>query len=105
MLITERKESMVLKEVDKSIVCDGCGVMLHDYEIKVFSGEQTSYYSVSTHHYDWGNDSCDSLERFDYCEECLPKAFEKYYKMRNKGSECFDVEHETGRVNRLLTTL
>ena len=98
MLITEYKETMVIKEIDKSIVCDGCGVMLHDYEIKDFSGKQTSYYFVATHHHDWGNDSCDSFKHFDYCEECLPKAFEEYCKMRNKGSECFDVEHGIGRV-------
>ena len=98
MLITERKETVVVKEVDKSIVCDGCGVKLHDFSVKDFGGKQTSYYSVSTHHHDWGNDSRDSFEDFDYCEECLPEAFEEYYKMRNKGSESFDVEHLTGRV-------
>ena len=98
MLITERKETMVVKVIDKSIVCDGCGVTLHDYDIKDFGGKPTSYYSVATHHHDWGNDSCDSFELSHYCEECLPEAFEEYHKMRNKGSECFDVEHEKGRV-------
>lgn len=100
MLITERKETMVVKEIDKFIFCDGCAVMLHDYNIKDFGGKETSYYSVSTHHHDWGSESCESFKHFDYCEECLPKAFEKYYKMQNKGSECFDVEHERGKVKK-----
>lgn len=102
MIITEVKKTLVEKEVDKLVVCDGCNVTLHNYDINFMTGKAVSYYEVTTHHHDWGNDSCDSFEHFDYCEECLPKAFEEYHKMPNKGSECFEVEHARGRVIKEL---
>lgn len=38
-----------------------------------------SYWELTTHHNDWGNDSIESYERFDVCsKDCMRKKFEEY---------------------------
>ena len=38
------------------------------------------YYEISTHHNDWGNDSIDSYESKDICNEnCLFNFLKEYY--------------------------
>lgn len=76
-------EKVLVKEIR---LCDVCGK-----EIK----NGNSYWELSTHHHDWGNDSCESYEGFDICSKgCLRVKFEEYLE-RSKGdcnTECFEVE-------------
>ena len=65
--------------------CDRCG--------KEITGH---YYSLITHHSDWGNDSSESFEYMDLCSvECLANEFEKYCSESNNpyNSMQFEVEH------------
>ena len=57
--------------------------------------ESNSFWQLTTHHHDWGNDSIDSYEDFDVCsEECLRKKFDEYVKDSDNdwNTMCFDVE-------------
>lgn len=37
------------------------------------------YWKLTTGHYDWGNDSIDSIEDFDVCSgDCLREKFDEY---------------------------
>ena len=56
-----------------------------------------SYWKLTTHHNDWGNDSIDSYEYFDVCsKECMRNKFEEYLEdsgdERYSNTMCFDVE-------------
>ena len=55
-----------------------------------------SYWRLTTHHNDWGNDSIDSYEYKDICSSsCLNKEIEKYIKRSNDGlnTEFIEIEH------------
>lgn len=89
-----KKEYMeVTHTVTESIVvnetryCDVCNGVIKDNE---------SYWEVTTHHHDWGNDSCESYEDFDICSEvCLREKFDEYIResMANDwNTKCFEVE-------------
>lgn len=74
----------VLKEVEEIesevIICDVCGKELR-YTQKTFMGSVAEYYKITTGHYDWGNDSCESIEHKDACcDECLSIFTQKWLK-------------------------
>ena len=49
------------------------------------------YYRVTTRHHDWGNDSVESYEHFDFCSyECLQKHQEEYFR-KASGSEEYEI--------------
>ena len=83
MTIThEVTEQICVKQIQ---VCDICGKEIHK-----------EYWLITTHHNDWGNDSCESYECFDACSpECAYSMFIGYLDdTKNKwNSKCFDVEH------------
>lgn len=85
-------------EVGKKIICDCCEKVIAERTKESTSSVAAEYFEVVTGHYDWGNDSCESRERKDYCSvECLQKAFDKYYKEEKdgqQGSAYFEVSHE-----------
>jgi hypothetical protein len=75
-------EEVLIKETR---YCDVC-----QKEIKTHS-----YWELTTHHNDWGNDSCESYEYFDVCsKECLRQKFDEYVKKSDNkhNSEFFEVE-------------
>lgn len=73
-------------------VCDICGKPIPSaqwHELKPF-------YKITTGHFDWGNDSCDSVETKDACSPvCATKLAIKYlndtYGKRN--SAYIEIEH------------
>lgn len=74
--------------VKESTHCDVC-----DKEINKYKG----YWTLTTGHHDWGNDSHESIEHFDICsEDCLRKKFDEY--VSDSGSDYntmyFEVERE-----------
>lgn len=87
----EIKEHVVTEQVlvEEKMVCDICG-----HEIK----HRRGYWYVTTHHHDWGNDSCESYEEFDVCSvECLKEKFNDYCdeSFGDVGTKCIEVEHRT----------
>lgn len=45
------------------------------------------YFEITTGHSDWGNDSVDSYETLDVCEDCAPKYIAEYLR------DCSDTAH------------
>lgn len=79
-IITEpRKISYVV-----GIRCDRCGDNIKESEV---------YYNVVTHHNDWGNDSIDSYENFDLCNDCYLPFTENYFK-KATGTEEINISRE-----------
>lgn len=79
------RERILVKETR---ICDVC-----KKEIQ----ENKSYWELTTHHNDWGNDSCESYEYFDTCsKECLRNKFEEYIEIsdNNFNTMSFEVERK-----------
>jgi hypothetical protein len=78
---TELTERTISEERTIGIVCDACA--------KDISG---AYLEVTTSHGDWGNDSIESIQTFDFCSaECMSPHMVAYFK-NARGSEEYDVE-------------
>ena len=70
VIITETKTETITHEVKtvKALKCDICG--------KEFTGK---YWALFIYHHDWGNDSIESYEYYDFCSEnCVRNALEEY---------------------------
>lgn len=85
------KEVKQIEEVKDKVICDGC-------EKEII--EENGYFHVCTHHHDWGNDSIDSLETYDFCcPECLYK-FAMPYIQDSYEDPCntkeIEIEHMKG---------
>ena len=70
MIKYEKKEVKIIEEVQSAIICDGC-----NKEIDPKQG----YFHVCTSHHDWGNDSFDSLEQYDFCSPACLCKFSNHY--------------------------
>lgn len=87
------KKIIQIDEVEVGIKCDRCKKIIKnedDYNRKYLQGKH--YYEVTTHHHDWGNDSIDSYEDYDFCnEKCLFEFLKEYYNGK-QGTFCCDIE-------------
>lgn len=98
MKITERKK--IVKEVIENVIigrkCDICKREITPNPLN-FSSKEYNYFLITTHHNDWGNDSCDSYEEYDACSPECVMAFtskyvaEAYDKVYN--TEIIEIEH------------
>lgn len=87
MKFYEVKEVSVVQSTLVKVVCDICK---KDIDWSRF------YYKVTTGHYDWGNDSCDSVEDKDICSnECLEKEFHLYLESKDH-TRYINVQRDTG---------
>ena len=74
----------VMKEVEETVssvgICDICGKEFN-YVPWLGKEKRASYYHIRTGNYDWGNDSCDSVESRDACcDECLSRFTQEWLK-------------------------
>ena len=74
----------VMQEVEKTIssvgICDICGEEFN-YKPWLDNDKIASYYHIKTGHYDWGNDSCESIESRDACcDGCLSKFIQDWLR-------------------------
>jgi DNA repair exonuclease SbcCD ATPase subunit len=95
MRVTETKEitKVVREEVTVKRICDNCG-----NEITLWDRpEEYNYFLVTTHPYDWGNDSIDSYESYDVCcPKCALEMAEKYLANAYKegyNTKTIKIEH------------
>ena len=95
----------VVKEVDEAyglkITCDICGGTICEFDATPPTnrfGDAARYFTLTTGHYDWGNDSCDSVENKDICsEDCVRKALATYFE-ENQGSNSAYFELSKARA-------
>lgn len=83
--VVERKKAEKL-----AVICDGCKkeILPQQYDFK-----ENKYVSVSTYHRDWGNDSVDSYERYQFCVDCATKHFLEYFS-NSEGTEQYEAENK-----------
>ncbi len=96
MISYEKKEITVCKRAPIEIKCDICKKVIVDKSMK-----PRYYYTLTTGHYEWGNDSCDSIEHKDICSDaCLQIAFNEYTNnlVKEYDTAYFNVEREWGNI-------
>jgi hypothetical protein len=63
------------------ILCDCCGKVIFDENVKGNPHEDVPYWKVETGHYDYGDESYEDDQFLDICSpECLRKTMEEYIK-------------------------
>lgn len=82
------------------VKCDVCGRIIeppskeNQYDWINF---KYKYYEVTTGHHDWGNDSCESIEQYDICTDCIGKFITKYLDNK-EGNRSGYIEIQTKHV-------
>lgn len=76
-------------KVTKTVTGIECDVCHNVVPVKSYrdNGMSNRYFEITTGHSDWGNDSIDSYETLDVCEECTPKYVSDYLR------DCSDTAH------------
>ena len=59
--------------------------------------DEYKYYYVTTAHNDWGNDSCDSIEHYDICPNCINNFVADYLGDENASPSAY-IEIETKHI-------
>lgn len=88
MMLYKKEVRMVPLEKIEPIEmhCDICGKVI----------DTRNWFSVSTHHSDWGNDSFESLEFYDICsDKCVMEFAGKYVSEAYGGvnTKTIEIEH------------
>lgn len=95
--VIDTKKIIVIRECVIGKKCDICGKEIPPTNVPHLYGEPIhDYYKITTHHYDWGNDSIDSYEHFDACSpDCAYKLWEKYIRNSagTRNTMCIEIEH------------
>lgn len=71
------------------IKCDCCEKIVPARSGYVHENE---YYDVTTGHHEWGNDSCDSIEDYDICPDCIGRFVTDYLNKTGYASAYIEVE-------------
>ena len=85
-------ERLEKRSVVVGMVCDVCGKPIPPSQWR----ELRPVYSITTGHYDWGNDSCDSVETQDVCSPaCAIKLVSEYLnRTYNKSNSAYiNIDH------------
>ena len=100
-MITTKYEKRVVEEnfpVSKICICDVCYKVIYekkDDNIVKSENRKNGYWSVKTHHSDWGRDSIDSYERKDICsKECLATIMIDYIDQSSNNNNTQELECE-----------
>ena len=93
--IVKTVETKVVESTD--IICDECNTTIAHYteDGTVYKSYFDDYYDVVTGHFDWGNDSRESVKELNICPQCLDKMIEAY-KRRSLGrynTEYIEISH------------
>ena len=88
--IIEKEKVVVEREIIKGVECDVCKRKI-----------DRTYWKLSTHHHDWGNDSIESYEDFDLCSpECINVKLNEYYeKCKRSYTQAFELNQSYRREN------
>lgn len=95
----EKGQKMVETVISETCTCDICKKQIYVFQLdmkKRIYTDGVKHFSVVTGHNDWGNDSCDSIEVYDYCSgSCLSIAFGQYLERTKKqNTEYFEVNRK-----------
>ena len=86
MKITEKVEKKYLTDALASVQCDGCKKDI-----------TAQYFAVTTQHDDWGNDSHESVQEFEFCSAaCLTPHMTKYLNAA-QGTDEYTIKRKVFR--------
>ena len=90
LILSEEIKSKVVQDIKtiEGIKCDICGIVIPTSQL---GKEAPKYYEVTTGHYDWGNDSCESRIERDICPDCII-SFASDYLKKSTRSEYIEIE-------------
>ena len=102
MKIPGDKKEIVYRTIYElaGVKCDVCGRIITPPSEKdryKQINEEYKYYTVTTGHNDWGNDSWESIKHYDICPECVVK-FTSDYLDEMKDSRTAYIEIGTTHV-------
>lgn len=92
IVLSENGEQVVYKTMKKEegVTCDICEKFIKaDGDYRTINNRK--YFKVTTGHHDWGNDSCESIEKQDVCPECIGK-FVTEYLQNSSRTAYIDIE-------------
>lgn len=89
MKIYKKVSHIVSKEVCVDIYCDICNKKIDTKD---------KFYEITTSHFDWGNDSIDSINNHDVCSnKCLFLFLADYYDdFEDRHTKRIEIQHENG---------
>lgn len=106
--VFEEKPTIQKVKIGETLICDRCKSVIykHTPTDKPYGDNRTfvDWFSVRTGHYDWGSDSCDSVEHKDICPDCFSAVCADYLKRSHdtsdkENTEYIEIEHEWETVN------
>lgn len=95
--LKEQKKVTKLENVTIGHKCDNCG--------KVINTERfpDEWHHFSSHHNEWGNDSCDSYEYYDVCSaKCYVEKFTDVVENELNGRSDAEVDDKEIQFARVL---
>lgn len=77
-VLSKEAKKIVYKTVRRieGIKCDICGEIIPPRK----RNDESVYFRAEIGHFDWGNDSVDSIENFDICRDCICEFITNYLK-------------------------
>lgn len=100
MKVKGEKKEVVVKTAYElvGVKCDVCGRIIKPPPVGYeWMKDKYKYYSVTTGHHDWGNDSCDSIEDYEICPNCINKFVADYLGNEHASRSAY-IEIETEHV-------
>ena len=99
MKIPGERKKIVYRTVCElaGVKCDICGRVIKapsEQDQYNWLDDKYKFYVVTTGHNDWGNDSFESVRRYDICPECITK-FVSDYLADKKGYRSAYIDIET----------
>lgn len=78
-------EKTIRTEKLVAVKCDICGKEITE-----------KFWRLTKHHYDWGNDSIESYEKYDICSrKCINRALDDYIDdCEESNTRCFELEQD-----------
>lgn len=91
MKIYKKKEVSKVEEVLESIICNTC-------DSNITESHAEHYYSVTTSHSLWGNDSRESIIYLDFCTyDCLKVDMNIYFSNAEE-TYVYEIEKEVNEI-------
>lgn len=106
--VFEEKPTIQKVKIAETLICDRCKSVIykHTPTDKPYGNNRTfvDWFNVTTGHYDWGNDSCDSIEYRNICPDCFSAECADYFKKSHdtkdkENSEYIEINHKWAHVN------
>ena len=84
------------KRITEKVTCDVCGKTIADE-----NNRYAEYWTLTTGHQDWGNDSCESYEDFDLCsKDCVQEKLNEYFdNCEDSNTQEFELSQDTIRID------